>query len=249
MARLSLRALTAVLIGAFSTLALADAEAQTIRNYSDSGTTNVQVVAPGQPVPQQQAAPAAEEGEARGEEGASAPVGSYRISLHGQAGTRQQQEERQRILGLEADELYRGVIPGTRDEVAHMRRAREDGARTERPNPLTWIGFQPEADRTRVFFQSPRPMQYSIQRETDGLVVVFENARIPDRNFSRFIDASYFGRTVSRIEAAQGSGQTVRVKLQLRESVEPTVRVEGEYLFLEFPHQERAASADDSAAR
>ncbi len=242
--------LTTLLVGALL-LTSTVAEAQTIRSQSDSsGPTNVTVVRPGEAtIPAQPAQRETSSGDAQAEasgDESSAVTGSYRISLHGTAGTREQERERQRILSLEADEIYRGVIPGKRDEVEHLRRAHEEGSRSDRPNNLTWIGFQPEEQRTRVFFQSPRPMEYQIQRDPDGLVVTFQNATIPARNFSRLIDTSYFHRSVSQIEASQVGDRTVEVRLELRGSPEPTVRTEGKYLFLDFPHRESDASGSQS---
>lgn len=240
MIRFPASTLTALLVGSVL-LTTTVAEAQTIRTHSDSsGPTNVTVVRPGEatsPAPPAQRGASSGEAQTEGSAQESSEVtGSYRISLHGMAGTREQERDRQRILSLEADEIYRGVIPGKRDEVDHLRRAHEDGSRSDRPNTLTWIGFQPEEDRTRVFFQSPRPMEYQIQRDSDGLVVTFQNATIAARNFSRLIDTSYFQRSVSRIEASEIGNRTVEVRLELRGSPEPTVRTEGKYLFLDFPH-------------
>ncbi|RAL23653.1 hypothetical protein DL240_05700 [Lujinxingia litoralis] len=217
-----------------------DAEAQTVRRFDDAGDgSQSQIYIPGMPVPQPAAAPAAGDAASSqpGGDAEASDEGSYQISLYGTRGRRARASE---LAARPADELYRGVIPGTRDEMAHLADARRAGAQTGSPNQLTWIGFLPEASRTRVFFQSPRPMRYQVQRgagEQPQVVLTFENAEIPTRNFSRFIDASFFKRAVTRIDARELSGGGVEVTIDLREEVNPQVSTDGEYLYLDFPHQ------------
>ncbi len=226
------------------TLAAATSEAQTVRTYGDDGggtTSGAQVHVPGAPVPQQQAqeSPAPREGD--GESSDDRPVGSYNIRMYGTAGAQARQERTREVLARDHTELYRGIIPGKRDDIPHLERAKKDGERTDRPNPLTWVGFQPEETRTRIFFQSPRTMQYRLQesREGDNLIVIFDNASISTRNFSRFIDTSYFDRSIQRIEAAETRDGNVRVTLTMRDDVRPSVSTDGQYLYVDFPHQER----------
>ncbi|TXC78084.1 hypothetical protein FRC91_04970 [Bradymonadales bacterium TMQ1] len=220
-----------------------DAQAQTIKRYDDAGDgSQSQIYIPGMPVPQPARPASGGEGggetqEEAGEEGAG--EGSYQISLYGTRSDAMRRAETAQLANRPIGELYRGVIPGTRDELPHLSDARREGARADRPNQLTWVGFQPEASRTRVFFQSPRPMRYRVNRgvgESPSLVLVFEHAEISTRNFSRFIDASYFGRAVTRIDAREVGGD-VEVTILLREQVEPQVNAQGEYLYVDFPHQ------------
>lgn len=135
-------------------------------------------------------------------------------------------------VDLSEEELYRGVIPGTRDEVKHMDRARQQGA--SGPNQITWVGFQAKDDMGRVFFQTARHAEYSLTRSDNTVRVRFENMRIPTRNFSRFIDASYFGKNVQKIEARQVARNTVEVSITLREDEQPTVQRSGNYIYLDF---------------
>lgn len=229
------------------TLASMDAEAQRIRTYGDDGGQQSTVHLPGAPAPQQQAA-TTQPSSADEEGGFQESAGTYRITMHGVAGQQQRRQEYLEMLNWARTDLYRGIIPGERDSLPHLARARRDGERTDRPNQVTWIGFQPESDRTRVFFQSPRPMQYRIQDARDGndLVVIFENTRIPARNFSRFIDASYFDRAVERIEASQTRDGNVEVRLTMRDNVRPQVSRSEEYLYFDFAHL--AEESDDSGA-
>lgn len=208
-----------------------DVEAQRIRNFSGQtdGTTSGAAV--------QTQSSSASTGEASAGDGQAAGsdsevVGSYRIGIYGRH-DEQRARERQQLASLDPSELYRGVIPGKRDAVDHIR-SQPNGA-----NPLTWVGFQPEESRTRVFFQSPRPLQYRVNRDAESgdLLVVFSNARITERNFSRLIDTSYFNRNVTRIEARERRDRSVEVRISLRENVEPSVSTDGQYLYLDFPHR------------
>ena len=206
----------------------ADAEAQRIRTFGDAGDGATSGAAVSTQTPTTSAAAGATG------ESAEAPMGSYQIRIHGQ-NARQNGAERERIASMDATELYRGVIPGKRDEVDHISASRNG----ERYNPLTWVGFQAEPDRTRVFFQAPQALQYRVgeDRETGDLLVTFSNARITERNFSRFIDASFFNRSVQRIEAREVRRGTVEVRITRRDGATPNVTVDGQYLYLDFAHQ------------
>lgn len=239
------------------TFATATADGQRIQRFDDEaggspeeGVSVPGAPAPAQPEPQtQQVAPPDDQdgGEDDGEEG---PTGSFRISIHGEDGSssasRPGSADPSEFADRDNTELYRGIIPGERDEVEHLRQVKEDGESSRGPNPITWVGFQPDTDRTRVFFQAPRAVQYQLEErfEDNELVLVFQNARISDRNFSRFIDASHFGRVVERIEAVEDGGN-VNVTLTVSDDVEPSISTDGEYLYLDFPHD---AEAGDTRA-
>lgn len=226
------------------------ADAQRVRTFDDQTQTegDAQMAIPGAPAPQQQQpepqviqqdappADAENDGDAR-------PM-SHRIRIHGADPPQTAAPE---LLSEEHTELYRGIIPGERDDVAHLKALKERTASDADPNPITWVGFQPEDERTRVFFQSPRPVQYQVQEALDEgeLVVIFENAELPKTNFSRFIDARHFDRAVTRIEVSETGGGDVKVQLKMSEDVEPDISTDGEYLYFDFPH--RTVDADDDA--
>lgn len=153
-----------------------------------------------------------------------------------------------KILSLSPNELYRGVIPGTRDRPQHLERAHVAGQDTTSPNQLTWIGFAPEETRTRVFLQSARKPDYEITRSDDGkkFTITFANTRLPERNFSRQIDTSFFKRPVQRIVAGQQKG-SVQVTIQLDKGQEPTIIRDGAYLFIDFPRAAPAVAASPQA--
>lgn len=217
----------------------ATASAQQIHSFSDlsdsaQGTQQGTRVQTRTPTPVQGNA-AGQESEAARPAGGT--EGSYEIGIHGQPRQGGAVQNTAQVQGLEWPDLYRGIIPGRRDVLPHLEQAQAQGKSDSRPNQLTWIGFLPEESRTRVFFQGARAPQYEMQRSQDGrtLTINFRNARLPKRNFSRFIDTSYFERAVTRIETKARGGDVV-VTVHLREGAFPTVNREGDYLFFDFPH-------------
>lgn len=247
---------------AFST----PASAQTIHHYGDSGSQSSgggqtssgsnggggQAWYPGMPVPQQssdqgnaQAAGKAqgsgqagsEQGGEGGEgEGEEAATPSHRITIF--SGQHKSADGPRTTLDLALDQLYRGVIPGTRDSVSHLEKAREEGADSGHANELTWLGFRPTDEHTRVFFQTARKADYRIRRKQDPAVIEIEieDTKIPAKNFSRFIDTSYFGRNVKRVNAEKTGPNTVEITIELGTFEQPTVRQDGTYVYLDFPY-------------
>lgn len=131
--------------------------------------------------------------------------------------------------------MYRGIIPGQRDEISHLRDARRSGTAARKPNQLTWVGFVPGDNTTRVFVQGARTPEFNVVREGNALIVTISNARIPTRNFSRSIDASFFERAVQRIETRQ-TKRDVQVRIELREGQDPTISGENGYVYFDFPY-------------
>ena len=135
-------------------------------------------------------------------------------------------------LSAPQEQLYHGVVPGKRDELA-----RATKRRSTRYATLTWIGFQAEQTRTRVFIQSPDKPDYSESISEDGseLTLTFKDAVVENYNLTRFIDASHYERAVKRIDVSS-KGKVVRVKLTLSPGVQPTISRKDEYLYIDFPH-------------
>ncbi len=232
----SVRFVAGCLAAGLITVSAMDAEAQRVRTFDDQAegaeSSESQIAIPGAPAPDpgeqevevQQAQPTESE-----EDSDDTPTGSYQIRVHG--ATPGSGGEPPRRLSREHTELYRGIIPGQRDEVEHLDK--------EDLNRLTWIGFQPEDDRTRVFFQAPDTIAYDVQEAFDEkgeLVIVFRDAEIGARNFARFIDASHFGRVVERIEARE-DGSDIHVVLTMNEAVEPDISAGEGYLYVDFPYE------------
>ncbi|QDG54530.1 AMIN domain-containing protein [Persicimonas caeni] len=245
-------ALLTILVVAF----VSPASAQQIRRYGDnnaggdtaassssSSSGGAKAWYPGMPVPQQsngggqqQAADQQQAGQEGGAEGEEQLSTSHRITIF--SGKNQGPNSPRTTLDMAVDQLYRGVIPGTRDEVAHLSRAKKDGASEAKKNQLTWLGFRPTDEHTRVFFQTARKADYHIRRKQNPAVIeiTVKNTKISARNFSRFIDTSFFNRNVKRVEAKKVDSSTVEIIIELEKFEQPTVRQDGSYVYLDFPH-------------
>lgn len=241
----------------------ADVDAQEIRNYGDDGESSQGGDdsgggsgergggwVPGQPEPKQSEGESEEqprqqreeaEGEGEEEEGL-AP--SHRVSMYGGKSPGAGGEEMPSTLDMTMDQLYRGIIPGKRDELPHLHGAKDpDGS----PNKLTWLGFRPTDDETRIFFQTAGEPEYDVDedRENGRIELTLSNTRIGSSNFQRFIDTSYFERNVKRVEARETDGGQVVITIELSSFETPRVETDGNYVHLKFPHQSDDDQGDD----
>jgi len=200
---------------------------------SSSGGGRTAAYYPGPPAPQrtQQQAQGQGQGQGQGKEDKDLPKGSF-VTVFAPEGSEKPVVQ----LNLPPEKLYHGVIPGQRDDLPMLDRARKKGSDYDEPNTITWIGFQPKDDVTRVFLQTAREAKYSLGHGNGVLTLTFSDTKIPLRNFSRFIDTSFFDRVVTRIEAKQSDDQTVVVTIQLRESEEPEVAQTDDYVYVDFPY-------------
>jgi len=140
--------------------------------------------------------------------------------------------------------MYRGVIPGTRDEVSHLVKAREKAEDRSNRNEVTWVGFQAKDSATRVFFQTGRESNYDLGQSGQALTVTFNDTILAASNFGRFIDTSYFDRNVTRIEVKQVNRDTVVATISMRDYEQPNVDRSGNYLYLDFSGA-RVTGTDD----
>ncbi len=137
--------------------------------------------------------------------------------------------------------IYRGITPHENDTLPHISRFQARAASGS--NQLTWIGFQPFADFTRVFLQTGRGATPQLLTSPDGmtLTVRFASTSIPLSNFRRDVDASYFDRAVTHIRAVRnGSGTDVVIELGrsvryelVRDDANPT------YVYVDFYDNEQ----------
>jgi|GEM_PF-6341038 hypothetical protein len=134
-------------------------------------------------------------------------------------------------LDKEQKELYGGIIPGSRDELKHL-----DGA-NRRYNMLQWIGFEPQENRTRVFIKATPGIPYDMNRSEDGtqITLTFDNTVVENYNLMRFIDTSYYKRSVKRIEAKR-KRKVVTVTLTVEPGAQPNVDQTGDYIYFDFPY-------------
>jgi hypothetical protein len=138
-------------------------------------------------------------------------------------------------LSLPPQQLYRGVIPGLRDSLPHIRGAQARGLKSEKSHRLTWIGYQRLPDRSRVFLQTYGVPAFRVERgQKDGeVLVVLQDTRVGTYNFKRLMDTRYFPRSISGVRSYR-KGRDTYVSIQLRDKVEFAISVQGNYLFVDF---------------
>lgn len=226
-------------------------------SQSDEGgqSEGSRMVYPGQPMPQTNEGSDAQQGqqtvrrqEGEQEDSESQSSESYEIRVHDPS-EQMEGDRRQKTAPLKksADKMYQGVIPGKRDSVEHLKEKQSGERSTTGLNELTWIGFQPEDQRTRIFVQTAREPDYSVRREEDGrrVVVTFDRTEVSTKNFRRHIDASYFDRVVERIETSVVDDETVELRIKLASESTFSVEAAKNYLHIDFPHE--SAGDDDSS--
>lgn len=137
-------------------------------------------------------------------------------------------------LPLAQHQLYRGVIPGVRDTLPHIRRAQLAGL-SGRRNRLTWIGYQRMDDRTRVFLQTfDVPIFEVVRGERPGeLVIILRDTRMALSNHYRRIDARWIPRSIATVRGRR-VGRDAHIVIQMRRQVEFSVSVDGKYLNIDF---------------
>lgn len=135
-----------------------------------------------------------------------------------------------------ASDLYTGVIPNIRDTLPHLRPHQTVGNARRPRNRITWIGFQPFDAYTRIFVQLAASPAYTISESEEGHLVeiIFENTSISLTNFQRFIDASYFGRSIDIIDAHPLPSRRSRMIIWRDQLAPYEVIVDGDYLYIDF---------------
>jgi hypothetical protein len=169
---------------------------------------------------------------------------SYAIKIH-EPGNRfdqqqndQEGEEQPDMFDQPADKIYRGVIPGARDQVDHLEQE-ASGASGSSLNRLTWIGFQPKDDKSRIFLQFARSPEYSVSRRDDGktIAVKLDRTQVAAGNFRRQIDTRFFERAIRRIDTEVTGSETVELLIRLEEQKSPSIETDGNYLYVDFSYE------------
>lgn len=242
--------------------------AQEIRRYGDQGGGssssggggggggNTRMTYPGAPRPQSQGNQGnqqnARQQQNQQKEGEEEEISeSYAIKIHepGERFDQQQEGSEQQnqpdMFDQPADKIYRGVIPGARDQVDHLEQkaSQTSGSGTNR---LTWIGFQPKDDKSRVFLQFSQSPEYSVSRRDDGKTIALklDRTRVAAGNFRRHIDTRFFERSIRRIDTEVTGNDTVELLIRLDESKSPSVETDGNYLYVDFSYEN--PKADES---
>lgn len=132
-----------------------------------------------------------------------------------------------------ADDVYRGVVPGSRSTPPRARRL----AKT-RQTFVTWPGFEMIESGSRIFVQTTRPVTYRRADEPNRIVLVLERTRIHLWNNHNPLVTEHFNTPVARAYLRHSRRDTLLI-LEMKVGSEPTIRQtsEGEYnfLFIEFP--------------
>jgi hypothetical protein len=192
-------------------------------------------------------APSASEEGAEGEEGEKKAKGKIgKITKVDRNKSRITQEQT-----LSLGTVYRGIVPGVRDWHLFARKAR-DAAKTNprMGNRMTWLGFQPLDEGSRIFIQTIKPANYALTESVteDGLMqlqVKLVGTKIPRRNERRSIDTSYFDSAISAAQAHQ-QGSVAVVKIDLHQRVEYRVSQDDEFLMISFADAGVDSQAADS---
>lgn len=145
-------------------------------------------------------------------------------------------------LILPGSAIYRGIIPSTHDTLPHIERYRRAAQASRRSNSLTWLGFQPFDEFTRVFIQTGRAAQPQLVTSPDGLTLTIRlpNTALSLSNFRRALETAWFGTAVSRVTTQRGPSGATDVVIELARDVryEMTNSTSGaEYVFVDFYDQ------------
>lgn len=148
---------------------------------------------------------------------------------------------------------YAGVAPGT-DNKNPLAPPRND------PPRLVWTGFKMVGERSEIFLQTTRPVQYELSEAVGGaaprMSVFLRNCRIHLKNNGRRLDTRFFATTVEEVSARQRR-RDVEIVMSLEVTATPAVRTEPgpdgtTFLVLSFPagraQQPAAAAAIDERA-
>jgi hypothetical protein len=147
-------------------------------------------------------------------------------------------------------ELYRGIIPGSRDSHARTDRDRAKAERKHQTqNSLYWLGFQPAtAERgTVVFVQTLLPgAAYRVEVLEGGAQVelIIPNAGVKRRNDLRLLDTHFWPGQVTGVQA-QRRGRDVAVVITLSSPTPHAVEQKEDFIFIRF--QDPDASGVSSA--
>lgn len=138
-------------------------------------------------------------------------------------------------LNLPQQQLYTGIIPRVRDGLPHLRWYTRQANKARKSNRLTWIGYQRMSDKSRVFIQTGRSVEYEILKGQKGneLLVVLKNTRPSVYNFYRDMDCRWMHRSVGHIRSYRRGRDTV-VAIQMLSNVEFSLSADGQYVYVDF---------------
>jgi colicin import membrane protein len=105
---------------------------------------------------------------------------------------------------------------------------------------LEFIGFSQQTSTSRVYVRTNGPVRHAVGESGLGKVVLtLEDTSIAMANNVRTLDTSFFESAVTKVQAVQGAGRTVRVEITLRRPVPYAASQEGNELRVEFERPNR----------
>jgi hypothetical protein len=136
------------------------------------------------------------------------------------------------------DRRYHGIVPGLR----HMFRPGQL-ERLKKRDLVSWTGFQPMAETSRVFWQltKPAPEFEVVKVDAKTIRVVLPGSRPARRNHLRPLVMTGFDTPVERVEARRKGRGTMFV-ITLREPADFLYRFEAPFLYLDIEHGGGGAS-------
>ena len=128
------------------------------------------------------------------------------------------------------DRPYQGVIPG--------RRLNADGTSTLEPretNTVTWVGFQPMAAMSRVFWQMTNEQpSFEVRRiEPTHIEVILHDTKAANQNALREMVMELFTGPIRSVRGVRTSAG-LKYIIRLKSSAHYLYRYEAPYLLLDF---------------
>jgi colicin import membrane protein len=105
---------------------------------------------------------------------------------------------------------------------------------TARRKTMTFVGFRKAGEASRIYVRTDEPVRYRISEADRVVVLELENTRIGIPNNQRFLDTSFFDTAVAMVRPEESETKSVRVEIQLKQSVPYQTQQKGNELYVEF---------------
>ena len=131
---------------------------------------------------------------------------------------------------LYKDRKYKGVIPGIRATTNPKKFARSRGK-----SIITWVGFQPKAAISRIFWvlTNPSPRFHVDRIDATTVDVTFPKTKIKAGNTIRGMDMQRFGGPVAYV-VGKKTKKGIRYRIKLKRPANYLFRHEAPYLYVDF---------------
>lgn len=131
---------------------------------------------------------------------------------------------------LYKDRKYKGVIPRIRATTNPRRFARNRGKAM-----ITWVGFQPKAAISRIFWvlTDPSPRFHVDRIDATTVDVTFPKTKIQNGNTIRGMDMQRFGGPIAYVWGKK-TKKGIRYRIKLKRPANYLFRHEAPYLYVDF---------------